>query len=270
MPDTRKALAQGFTQEDRDSLRSCLAQLKSMNDTISSLQNNLKQASVVIKEQGKTICNLNSQINLLNYRIDAHQQYNRRESWKAEFRNGAADELGGDAEAIMMNIVEEINKNAKDKNGENIDPIVMKPKHIQRCHFMGKKRIICKMIPFKIRMQILLNKRVVNSAKTGKFKDVFICEDLTPLRSRLIWYMKNHCRTKFTKVHTRNGVIRAKKEGKDSADDPWLSLSNPDELFPHLDDGDEFNLELFNRDLHGFKILPDLPNIEDQVDFLDV
>ena len=108
-------------------------------------------------------------------------------------------------------------------------------------------------------MQIMLNKRVVNAAKTGKFKDVFICEDLTPLRRRLIWYVKNHCITRFTKVHTRNGVIRAKKDGKDSAEDHWLTFSNPDELFVHLDEGDDFNLELFNKDLHGFKILPDLP-----------
>ena len=98
-----------------------------------------------------------------------------------------------------------------------------------------------------------------------KFKDVFITGDLTPMRSRLIWYMKEKCTTKFTKLHTRNGVIRVKKEGQDSDSDPWLRISNPDELFPHLDDDDVFDWKLFNKDLHDFKLLPDIP----EPDFLD-
>ena len=275
MPDTRKALVtragngEGFSDDDRNDLRSCLDQLRKMNETVSTLKTNLKNAATVINAQAKTISCLNSQINVLNYRLDAQQQYGRRESWGLEFgKNGVPEELGNDVEAIVMDVVKEINENATDKDtGRKIDPIIFKPKHIQRCHFMGNKRIICKMIPFKVRMQILLNKRVVNGAKTGKYKNVFICEDLTPLRRRLIWYVKNHCKTKFTKVHTRNGVIRAKKVGKDGDGDPWLSFSNPDELFKHLDEGDEFNLEIFNKDLHGFKILPDLPCTEYVADF---
>ena len=44
------------------------------------------------------------------------------------------------------------------------------------------------------------------------------------MRSRLLWFMKKKCTTKFTKVHTRDGVIKAKKEGADSVTDPWLSV----------------------------------------------
>ena len=70
--------------------------------------------------------------------------------------------------------------------------------------------------------------------------------------------MKKKCTTKFTKVHSREGVIKAKKEGADSPTDPWLSVKTPDDLFTHLDEGDDFDLEEFNKDLHGFKILPDM------------
>ena len=109
-------------------------------------------------------------------------------------------------------------------------------------------------------MKILLNKRIINGAKTGKYKDVFISEDMTPMRRRLIWFIKKQCKTKFTKVHSRDGVIKMKKEGFDSINDDWISVRTPDDLFPHLDEDDEFDLELFNKDLHGFQILPDMPD----------
>ena len=114
-------------------------------------------------------------------------------------------------------------------------------------------------------MNILLNKKIINGAKTRKYKDVFIAEDLTPMRSRLVWYIKQKCKTKFTKLHTRDGVIRVEKDGQDSEDDPWLRISNPDDLFPHLDPGDDFDIDLFNKDLHGFQLLPDVPD----PDFID-
>ena len=79
------------------------------------------------------------------------------------------------------------------------------------------------------------------------------------MRSHLVWYIKQKCKTKFTKLHTRDGVIRVKKEGKESDSDPWIRISNPDELFPHLDDDDEFDIDEFNRNLYGFKLLPDVP-----------
>ena len=43
----------------------------------------------------------------------------------------------------------------------------------------------------------------------------------------------------------------------------------PDDLFSHLDDGDEFDMKEFNKDLHGFKILPDLPVHESLMSLVD-
>ena len=82
---------------------------------------------------------------------------------------------GEDAEKIMFDIVEEIEAKAKDKDGESIK-VDLTTDHIQRCHFLGekKKKLVCKFIPYRIRMIILLNKRVINGATQGKFKNVFI------------------------------------------------------------------------------------------------
>ena len=195
---------------------------------------------------------------MTNYRVDAQQQYNRKESLKV--LNLDPEVHGSDAVKIIMDIANEIEAKATDKSGNKVN-IDLSKDHIQRCHFLGekKKKVICKFIPYRMRMKILLNKKVINRAKSGKHKNVFIAEDLTPMRSRLLWFIKNKCKTKFTNLHTRDGVIRLKKEGQDSDDDPWLRISNPDDLFPHLDEDDIFNVELFNQDLHGFKLLPDIP-----------
>ena len=248
----------GFTNEDRRKLEIVFSKFNSLSDSMGVYQTVLKKAVEIIDAQTRQICSMNSHINLTNYRLDAHQQYNRRESMRALNLNPAVN--GSDAVKIMMDIAEEIEAKATNKDGSKVE-INLSEEHIQRCHFLGdkKNKLICKFIPYRMRMKILMNKKIINQAKSGKFKDVFITEDLTPMRSRLIWYMKEKCKTKFTKLHTRNGVIRVKKQGKDSDADPWLKVSNPDELFPHLDEDDVFDIELFNKDLHGFQILPDIP-----------
>ena len=88
----------------------------------------------------------------------------------------------------------------------------------------------------------------------------FICEDLTPMRSRLVWFIKNNHSDKFCNVHTMNGVIRMKKKGTDAetADSNWLSVSNVDDFYKLLDREEDFDIVEFNKGLHGFKILPQL------------
>ena len=239
----------GFTEEDRKTLESACLKMNKVSDAFDTFQTLLKKALIVIDNQAKHICYLNNQLNLVNYRADALNQYGRKEILGVKGLNPSVH--GEDAEKIMFDIVKEIEENAKDKEGEAVN-IGMTTEHIQRCHFLGedKKRLVCKFIPYRIRMKILLNKRIINGATRGKFKNVFISENLTPLRARLLWFMKKKCTTKFTKVHTRDGVIKAKKEGADSSTDPWLSVRTPDDLFTHLDEGDEFDLEEFNKDYY--------------------
>ena len=250
----------GFTAEDRKKLEVVFSKV----DSLGTFQTVLTKALEIIHNQARQICYLNSQINMTNYRADAQQQYNRKEALKV--LNLDPEVNGSDAIEIIVDIAREIEAKATDKEGKKVK-IDLCEDHIQRCHFLGqkKKKMICKFIPYRVRMKFLLNKKVINGAKSGKYKNVFITEDLTPMRSRLVWFIKNKCKTKFTNLHTRDGVIRVKKEGQDSDDDPWLQISNPDELFPYLDEDDIFDVELFNQGLHGFKLLPDIP----EPDFLN-
>ena len=89
-----------------------------------------------------------------------------------------------------------------------------------------------------------------------------IIEDITPLRSKLLHYVKNECGGKFVLCYTINGRIRMKKsakyEGKignnekDEGIGDWITISTPDDLFKHNIDVDFQKLNylplLFNDD----------------------
>ena len=88
-----------------------------------------------------------------------------------------------------------------------------------------KRQIICKLKCFKKRSKIIFNKKSL-CTKEG-FQDCFISEDLTPFRSKLLWYAKKKCDGKFVKVHTRDGLIKAKLKTAPDAKD-WITLKSPD------------------------------------------
>ena len=90
------------------------------------------------------------------------------------------------------------------------------------------------------------NKRNEFIYAKSKLKDLesyinaFITEDLTPLRSKLLHYIKTNCEN-FVLAHTINGKIRVKKsatstgrilsEGeKDEGMGNWISINSPEDL----------------------------------------
>ena len=95
-----------------------------------------------------------------------------------------------------------------------------------------------------------------------EFSNAFTSKDLTPLRSKLLQYVKKECNNKFVLCHTNNRNIRMKKSvkkesligvnEKDLGTSPWLVVSTPDDLFKHNVDINFFKLNyqrlLFNTD----------------------
>ena len=254
----------GFTEKDRKKQDDMFTMIRKQSGTIKKLTGFLKQAKDIIIEQTKHINDLRREHNRTNYRMDTQQQYGRLESISG-INLGIFGNMS--AEEIIFEIAKEIERKSEgpDKNPVVID---LHSSDIERCHFLGnktarenKKKLICKFGSYKMRMKFIKNKRLINSQTTGRFKDVFICEDLTPMRSRLVWFIKNNHSDKFCNVHTMNGVIRMKeKKGTDAetADSNWLSVSNVDDLYKLLDREEDFDIVEFNKGLHGFKILPQL------------
>ena len=256
-PTTRNQENHGFTAEDRKLLNSLLDYSKRINAKMTKLQKVVKKSHELIMEQNAEINSLRSLINNINYRADAQQQYGRREATKAY----KVDGLGEDAVQIMMEVCKVIEDTAPPYKGNKVS-INLQPADIHRCHFIGKgdrKKLICKFTPaaYKKKMKIMLNKKHINQVNTGKFKNFFIAEDLTQMKSHLLWFIKDNFSSKFHKVHTRNGVIKMKEKKDDTNTGNWISIDNPDDL--HALVGNDFDVNKFNEGLKSFQVLSHLP-----------
>ena len=73
---------------------------------------------------------------------------------------------------------------------------------------------------------------------------MFITEDLTPLRNKLLNYVKSKRDGKFVLCHKMNGKIKMKKSakkagkplvenGKNEGTGNWLTITSPDDLLKH-------------------------------------
>ena len=86
---------------------------------------------------------------------------------------------------------------------------------IQRAHRLGRKRlpmakpcpIIVRFVKYKHQNDILFSKSKLKNCNNGKFNNAFITEDLTPLRSKLLNYVKSDCDGKFVLCHTQNKKV---------------------------------------------------------------
>ena len=100
--------------------------------------------------------------------------------------------------------------------------------------------VIVRFLSYKKRCEFLYPKSKLKEADT--LNDIFITEDLTPLRIKLFRYLKNECCNQFVMVHTYTGKIRMKKaaqqtgvvsnsHNRDKGIGNWLTVTSPDDLF---------------------------------------
>ena len=72
------------------------------------------------------------------------------------------------------------------------------------------------------------------------FSGVYIAEDLTSLRTKMLKYVKEVGKNKFVLLHTVNGKIRMKQSAReartitnnesDTGTGNWLTIDSPDDL----------------------------------------
>ena len=138
----------GFTDEDRANLNAVLQYVKKQDKKIKKLESTVKKSveiignqNDVIVNQTKVINNLHCHVNTVNYRLDAQQQYNRRESLRGINPEG----LGDDPVKIITDACKFIEETAPPYKGNKVS-INLQPGDIHRCHFMGtgdKRKLIC-------------------------------------------------------------------------------------------------------------------------------
>ena len=100
--------------------------------------------------------------------------------------------------------------------------------------------VIVRFVSYQKRNEFLFEKSKLK--KSMHFGNAFITEDLTPLRSKLLRYVKKECDDDFVLCHSFNGKIRMKKSaqkaglpldknGNDQGTGKWLTITSVDDLF---------------------------------------
>ena len=169
-------------------------------------------------------------MNSANFQRDEIEQYGRLEAWRA---------IDVPEEEIVYNdkgdIVETEDCAALAVEAAKLVGVSLEKTDIQRAHRVGRRRVpfvnkrgvqetpkprqlIVKLKDYGKRTQIIINKKKLqeNAVKNNcaKFKNTFLVEDLTPLRSKMLWYAKKQCDGKFKNCHTRDGRIKAQRTDK--------------------------------------------------------
>ena len=168
------------------------------------------------------------------------QQYSTRENIRIHGKPEPKDKKD-DGEKVIVELAEKLG-------------VTLESYDIQRSHRLGRMRsprakprpIIARFVKYKHRNDILFSKSKLKECNDEKFKNAFITEDLKPLRSKLLNYVKNDCEGKFVLCHTYNGRIRieqgvlkksALEQGvltdgsKDEGTGNWIVISSPEDLF---------------------------------------
>ena len=213
-------------------LNDILKKVNSLKEEINDLKAELKQSKEEIKLLKLENGDLKQALNFNTAQIDDMQQYSRRENLRIygiEKSNSNKD----DGETVILNVAKTLG-------------IQLEAKDVQRAHRLGKKKrsgkprpIIARFVSYKKRTQFLKKKATLK--ENDEFKTAFIVEDLTPLRQKLLNYVKNECEEKFVLCHTFNGRIRMKRSAKiygDIGDDEkdegigeWIYITSPEDLF---------------------------------------
>lgn len=225
-----------FNENDRKQLQEIYETVKLLKDEIQYLKSELEVSNTNLTIVKSENAQLKQALNLTNFKLDNLEQYGRRENLR--LHNIPESEVNkDDGESQVIEIAKALN-------------VKLNSSDIQRAHRLGRKKsginpgkprpIIVRFHAYKKRNELLHAK--INLKKTEKYKNVFIYEHLTPLRSKLLRYCKQECEGKFVQCHTINGRIRFKKsavkEGlplddnrKDAGTGNWITITSPDELF---------------------------------------
>ena len=241
-----------------------LASLNKLNSNFKTLKEHVRSCHDIVIQQQKEINTLRANSNKQMYLNDGLEQYGRRESIRL---HNVTRDLGDDAVDIVLDVVNQIDVLTPADNFGNRLNINLTRADIHRCHFLGDssketRKVICRFTSsaWEKRTMIMLNKKIVNKVREGKYGRVFVSEDLTSTRAGMMWYLKKNHATRFDKVHTRNGTLKfVDNEDLDKDGNPkWQSVDSPDDLHEILGDG--LDIDELNK---GFRdscqVLKDLP-----------
>ena len=165
----------------------------------------------------KTLCTLRR----LTYDNDRLEQYTRRENFRISGVAVAPGETSAQTEKLALNLMKETG-------------VTVTGDDIADCHRVGrprdgKQQIIVRFVNRKKRTEVMRNKKSLKTKEA--YSKIFINDDLTPLRTKLLKYVKTlH---KVEKAWTIGGKIfcEMKKIPGHTDNTKPVTVESPDDLF---------------------------------------
>ena len=179
--------------------------------------------SIVEEEHTRMAERMEQQCLMLRYECDRQEQYSRRETVKI---SGLPEEDNEDVEKKVMDLCRAVGSE-------------MEPKDISVMHRNGPKRRDGAPRPVLVRFTsrrskgALMKKRLDLKDMAG-YGRVYINDDLTPLRSKLLWLIKTSVPAVEKTSTTHDGKIRCVMKnvtGRDGERARVEFVENPDDLF---------------------------------------
>ena len=203
-------------------IRACAEQIdKTMTRWMQKMEEKKEQEIVVLGDQ------FQAQVMRLKYENDANEQYSRRESIKIF---GIKEEKDEDVEKKAMDVFADAG-------------VEVKPEDFQAIHRNGPPKkpgdtsyrpIMVTFVSRRKKQETMKKKKVLKEAEG--YDKIYIHEDLTPLRSKLLKYIKNYKEQFNLKyVWTSEGRILCQPKYPDGLPvdkrPRVITVENPDELF---------------------------------------
>ena len=88
---------------------------------------------------------------------------------------------------------------------------------------------------YKNRSQFISSKKKIKDS--ARFSNVYVAEDLTSLRAKLLRYVKDECNNQFEQIHTKNVSILMKTSAEtdesqsNERKSKWIKVDSPDDLY---------------------------------------
>ena len=186
--------------------------------------NKIDELENKLKDKDERIDNLERELRETQYALDANSQYNRRDNIKICGIEVKPDE---DTNDIVRKVAEFI--------GEPIEPSDISVSHRLPARktendtasaaptesTIKHPTIICKFTRRETRNRVIRAKKQLTVRQNCPYPDAFICEDVTPLRSRIMYQLRNReDKKKFQNVWSIDGRIycRTPEQAKQAAE----------------------------------------------------
>lgn len=213
----------GQNSQDIQRMRTDIEQIKDRNDKqserLDKLEQDMVRSKLDLTQMTRVKENAPRHVLVLKYQLDMQEQHTRKEAVRISgLPEGPGDESDDELRA-------KITKLAADAG------MTMAKDDISVCHRLGNKNptkarnVICKFVARTTKHKLMRAKQ--NLKNKPEYRQIYVNEDLTRLRSRMLNMVRRNERVKS--CYTRDGKIVCTY--KDGARERRLIIETPDQLF---------------------------------------